>query len=96
VSGVDATGATVSPHSPSDRRRCGRLPDIDTHRCTGCGRCVAACDLHLLSLEVVRWRKSSVMHGPERCTGCSRCALRCPFDVITMRLRAGAGDRSGG
>ena len=35
---------------PSSRRP--RLPAIDARRCTGCGRCVAACaELHLLSLE---------------------------------------------
>jgi len=65
----------------------GRLPDIDIGRCTGCGRCVASCDLHLLSLETVRWKKSAVLHEPDRCTGCSVCAVKCPFDAITMRTR---------
>lgn len=69
----------------------GRLPHIDTQRCTGCGRCVAACDLHLLSLEPVRWEKFSVLHEEDRCTGCSRCAAWCPFRAITMRTRAMAG-----
>ena len=71
------------PHRP------GWLPDIDTTRCTGCGWCVAACEPHLLSLEVVQWRKTSVLHDAERCTGCSDCAVTCPFRVITMRKSAG-------
>lgn len=67
-----------------------RKPVIDTRRCTGCGWCVAACDLKLLSLEVVRWQKFSVLHEPQRCTGCSDCAVKCPFHAITMRTQAPA------
>jgi len=70
---------------PSAPRTPWRLPDVDSRRCTGCGWCVAACDLQLLSLEVVRWTKRSVLHEPARCTGCSACALKCPFHAITMR-----------
>jgi ferredoxin len=70
---------------PAHTRRRVPLPHIDPHRCTGCGRCVAACEPHLLSLEAVRWTKRSVLHEPQRCTGCSRCARRCPFDAITMK-----------
>jgi ferredoxin len=65
----------------SRRRRL--LPDISA-RCTGCGRCVAACDPHVLWLEPHGWEKSAVLHDPEGCTGCSRCAVVCPFDAITM------------
>ena len=69
----------------------GALPDVDTGRCTGCGWCVAACDLQLLSLEVVGWKKRSVLHEPARCTGCSACALKCPVHAITMRKHPAVG-----
>ena len=65
-----------------------RLPAIDPRRCTGCGRCVAVCGPHLLSLEVERWVKSAVLHSAERCTGCSACAVACPFHAIAMRRPA--------
>jgi ferredoxin len=71
--------------APARSRQPPPRPDVDRGRCTGCGHCVAACDLHLLSLEVERWKKFSVLHEPERCTGCRLCALKCPFDAITMR-----------
>uniref|UniRef100_UPI000D3C13C2 ATP-binding protein n=1 Tax=unclassified Variovorax TaxID=663243 RepID=UPI000D3C13C2 len=72
-------GERPRPHRP------GWIPVVDTARCTGCGWCVAACDLHLLSLEVAQRRKTSVLHQAERCTGCSDCAVACPFHVISMR-----------
>jgi ferredoxin len=76
------TGPDGLPHPPRKPRR---LPDIHPQRCTGCGRCVAACDQHLLSLDAVGWVKVSVLHQPDRCTGCSACAVTCPFEAITMR-----------
>ena len=73
------------------QRTAPRLPEIAADRCTGCGRCVAACEPRVLSLETMPdWRKSAVLHGRDDCTGCSLCALRCPFDAITMRRPADA------
>jgi ferredoxin len=90
--GFAGQGGTVRrPHDPRAPRRPERLPDIDTGRCTGCGRCVAVCDPHLLSLEVVRWKKFAVLHEPGRCTGCNACAASCPFHAITLRKQVAAG-----
>lgn len=65
-------------------RKPARLPHIDPQRCTGCGRCVAACEPHVLNLETLHWKKTSVLHAPEACTGCSACERACPFDAISM------------
>jgi ferredoxin len=65
-----------------------RLPHIDTRRCTGCGRCVAACNVHLLSLQAVQWQKFAALHNANRCTGCNACAAICPFHAITMQRPA--------
>ena len=67
---------------PPPRQRL--IPIINTARCTGCGWCVPTCHLHLLSLEVQHWRKTSVLHDADTCTGCRKCAVKCPFGVITM------------
>jgi ferredoxin len=78
---VDAAIALHDPRRPA--------PVIDPARCTGCGRCVAACPPRVLSLETrADWRKSAVLHAPAACTGCIQCAARCPFDAIGM-LRGG-------
>jgi ferredoxin len=74
--------AAMDPRAP--RRQPPALPMIG-ERCTGCGRCVAACAPHVLSLQACGWDKAAVLHDPSGCTGCSQCAVVCPFDAIRMR-----------
>jgi ferredoxin len=62
---------------------------IDAARCTGCGWCVPTCPLQLLSLDTVRWKKTSTLHEADSCTGCARCVARCLFNAIEMRPREG-------
>jgi ferredoxin len=88
MSRIECTDPAGSVQQPQRPRSSGRLPDINTHRCTGCGRCVAACELHLLSLEAARWEKFAVLHEPDRCTSCSVCVVTCPFRAITMRKQS--------
>ncbi|PTQ88952.1 ATP-binding protein [Agitococcus lubricus] len=68
------------------------LAVVDTTRCTGCGRCVAACPPHVLWLDNTHpkgWgKKTAVLHSPEQCTGCAKCHLVCPFDAIRMQRMA--------
>ena len=70
------------------------LPDIDAPRCTGCGRCVAACPPRVLWLQAAGpggWGpKQAELHDAPGCTGCARCAVVCPFGVIRMVRQVGA------
>jgi len=65
-----------------------RIPRIDAARCSGCGRCIAACHLPLFAFEQQGWRKVSVLQDSARCTGCAKCAVVCPIDAITMPKKA--------
>jgi Na+-translocating ferredoxin:NAD+ oxidoreductase RNF subunit RnfB len=60
---------------------------VDAARCSGCGRCIAACKLRLFAFEKQGWRKISVLQNGERCTGCNLCAEQCPIDAISMHQR---------
>lgn len=82
MSVADPPAATTA-RGPGRKRQ---LPDIDPGRCTGCGRCIAACGPHVLVLERRGWDKVSSLVDPAACTGCHQCAWRCPFEAITMRL----------
>ncbi|MBU5614227.1 4Fe-4S dicluster domain-containing protein [Geomonas azotofigens] len=60
-----------------------RKPDIDVARCTGCGRCVAACPGRLLTLEVAGYRKHAVLVRPRDCDGCLACLPVCPVRALS-------------
>ncbi|WP_223913278.1 4Fe-4S dicluster domain-containing protein [Rhodoferax lithotrophicus] len=57
---------------------------IDASRCTGCGWCVAACPLNLLSLEPQGWKKHAVIDDEATCTGCKKCEKRCLFKALRV------------
>ena len=67
-----------------------RIPLIDAERCSGCGRCIAACQPGLFAFEQQGWRKVSVLQDAERCNGCAKCAAVCAIQIITMQRRAKA------
>ncbi|RNC68340.1 MAG: 4Fe-4S dicluster domain-containing protein [Desulfuromonadales bacterium] len=50
---------------------------VDTLRCTGCGRCVAACPLRLMTLDVRGLRKVATLKDVTCCSACGRCADEC-------------------
>ena len=60
------------------------LPTIHAARCTGCGRCVAACGPHVLSLHPHGWVKAAALDDAAGCTGCAQCLVVCPFGAVRM------------
>ena len=59
------------------------IPKVNTARCTGCGRCVAACPGRLFTLETVGYRKQAVLVAPELCSCCLRCIAECPVGAVS-------------
>jgi NAD-dependent dihydropyrimidine dehydrogenase PreA subunit len=56
--------------------------EINTARCTGCGRCVAACPFRVLTLEVSGYRKHAALQDSRRCSGCDACLPACPVGAL--------------
>jgi MinD superfamily P-loop ATPase len=53
------------------------IPEVDSDRCTHCGRCAEVCVWHAIA---VVGRK--VLIFPELCHGCGSCTLNCPVGAI--------------
>ncbi len=58
-------------------------PKVNPARCTGCGRCVAACPERLFTLETTGYRKQAVLVAPELCSRCLRCIAECPIGALS-------------
>jgi NAD-dependent dihydropyrimidine dehydrogenase PreA subunit len=61
------------------------LPEIDSEKCTGCGRCVEECPTGAVELV----EGLAVIVRPDDCNYCTDCepicphgAIRCPFEII--------------
>ncbi|MBK5106293.1 MAG: 4Fe-4S binding protein, partial [Burkholderiales bacterium] len=58
--------------------------NVDQTRCSGCGRCISACELRLFSFETRNWKKTSVLSDSELCSGCGKCAQLCVTGAIVL------------
>lgn len=62
-------------------------PEIDRERCKGCGLCIRACPMKVLSLDGTAnswgYYPSKVVAG-EKCIACGNCYAVCPDVAITI------------
>ena len=54
-----------------------RIPQIQTEKCTACGRCVEVCEFHALA-QVGK----NILVFPQLCHGCGSCTWNCPENAI--------------
>ncbi len=55
--------------------------EVDSGRCSGCGRCVEYCPCDALSLG-----GGGVSLDVERCCGCLGCMAVCPSGALKLRV----------
>ncbi|MCW4016546.1 MAG: 4Fe-4S binding protein [Candidatus Bathyarchaeota archaeon] len=54
---------------------------IDYSCCTGCRKCVEACDY-----GVIEWFEDQpIVTNPINCSACSKCKLICPVEAISVK-----------
>ncbi|MCK5242362.1 4Fe-4S binding protein [bacterium] len=68
------------------------LAHCDQDLCTGCGKCVKACPIDVITLEDVKVSEGSkpkkhVTIDHKLCLGCGVCGLKCPTHAITLKHR---------
>ncbi|MBR5388852.1 MAG: 4Fe-4S dicluster domain-containing protein [Clostridia bacterium] len=61
---------------------------FDEERCKGCGLCVTACPVKIISLADEKINSKGYhpaeVKETEKCIGCASCALMCPDTVIVV------------
>ena len=57
------------------------IPEVNTDKCTACGRCAEVCAYHAIALV-----GQHVLIFPQLCHGCGSCTLNCPEGAISEKL----------
>ena len=51
---------------------------IDKRKCVGCGECVKACPMQVMSMPAVEGAR------PSKCIACGICAKACPMGILSI------------
>jgi NAD-dependent dihydropyrimidine dehydrogenase PreA subunit len=67
------------------------LPELDSHHCNGCGKCVDVCPVEAMTLvsanDPARTQKKKAVLNEEICLGCGLCVRVCKKNSIKLKLR---------
>jgi NAD-dependent dihydropyrimidine dehydrogenase PreA subunit len=63
----------------AEKRDRGYL-EVDSEECKGCGLCIEACPLHLLSMSerLNHYGYRTAEYAGKGCTACGICSMACP------------------
>ena len=50
------------------------IPNLDSSRCSYCGKCALSCPMGAITVDV---KNKSFQRNPDRCIGCGQCAVAC-------------------
>lgn len=65
------------------------MPEINTRKCSGCGKCVDKCPNNVLVLTPTKrnyWHQKSkvLVANPQNCVACNACVVSCPHHAISL------------
>ena len=67
------------------------LPEIETEKCNGCGKCVEACPVEAMSLvsanDPVKSKRKKARLEENICLGCGLCVKNCNIGALRLRAR---------
>ena len=66
------------------------IAEVDAAGCKGCGRCVAACPVDVISLATEQpdgFGRKTARIDESLCLGCGLCSASCPFDALNLKAR---------
>jgi NAD-dependent dihydropyrimidine dehydrogenase PreA subunit len=62
--------------------------ELDSTKCTGCGKCNEVCPHNVFRTEARNGRKASI-YNKDACMECGACAKNCPAQAVTVRAGVG-------
>ena len=62
--------------------------NLDSSKCTGCGRCVEVCPHRVFAIENTNGRKAEILNK-DSCMECGACAKNCLAEAVTVQAGVG-------